>query len=120
MAEILLSSDSEVSPEGYFVLNWQSDTNTSLFLQQAPSENFLQIKTTPLPASGAITITGLENGRYFFRVISATEQSEVVLVDVLHHSLLRAFSFFSLGLALFAVLVVTIFIGWRRGVNQDD
>ena len=120
LAEILLSSDSEVSSEGYFVLSWQSDTANSLSLQQANSENFSQIKTTSLPANGAVTITGLVNGRYFFRVISATEPSNTVLVEVKHHSLVKAFGFFSLGFLLFAVLLLTIFIGRYKGINQHD
>tara|TARA_R110000772_G_scaffold55236_11_gene126030 strand:+ start:638 stop:1105 length:468 start_codon:yes stop_codon:yes gene_type:complete len=120
LAEILLNTDSELSTEGYFVLSWQSNADAPLTLQQASSANFLRVKTTSLPVNGAITITGLENGNYFFRVISATEQSQVVQIQVRHHSLLRAFSFFGLGLMLFTILVLTIYLGWRRESEKHD
>lgn len=115
MAEISLSSDTEISSEGYFVLSWESDTQLPLTLQQSQSAAFDDVRITNLPADGSITITGLRDGNYFYRVLAADqEQSNIIQVQVEHHTLARAFSFFSLGLVLFIVLLVTILIGRKR------
>ncbi len=113
-AEILLSSDTDISTEGYFVLSWHSDSaSSSLYLQQALTENFNNVKTINLTGSGSITLTGLTSGEYFYRIDSGQEQSNIVSIVVAHHSLTKAFTFFILGFALFSVLLVTIFLGHK-------
>ena len=113
-ADLFLSSDTSLSTEGYFVVNWNASQNESSgqVLQQATTIDFTTYRTYSIPATGSITITGLEDGEYFFRLTTADgEQSEVLAVTVLHHALGRALGFFLIGLLLFLVLVFTIFHG---------
>ncbi len=118
MAEISLSSDSAVSTEGYFVLSWTSDSDEALSLQQASDPDFSSVKTTTLPATGSITITGLVDGDYYFRLRDADQQSSNILrIEVAHHSMTRALAFFALGLVLFVILLLTIYIG-NRGRDE--
>jgi hypothetical protein len=114
LAEIQLSSDSQISTEGYFVLSWQSDIDLPLTLEQSSTENFSDIKTISLPSEGSLTLTGFEDGSYFFRINSSAESSNTVSITVTHHDLSRAFSFFFLGLLLFVILLVSIFIGRNK------
>ncbi len=118
-AEISLASSTSLSTEGYFVLNWESDSALPLILRQAKSDSFISSTETSLPNAGSITITGLENGNYYFQVSSDAELSNTVLVQVIHHELNRAISFFGLGLVLFLVLISAIFIGERRSRVND-
>ena len=111
-----LESDTEVATEGYFVLTWQvgNEADDGLVLQRDVDPRFSDPLERSIPASGSATITGLEDGQYYFRAGSPVAGwSPSVMVEVRHHSLGRAFSFFFLGLALFAVLMVTIYIGHR-------
>ena len=119
-AEILLSSDTDTSTEGYFVLSWQSDTASPLYLQQALTENFTDVKTFLLTATGSITLTGLTDGEYFYRIDSGPEQSNVISIVVAHHSLGKAFTFFFLGLALFSILLVTILLGHKKEKSSNE
>lgn len=117
-AETSLSSDTPVSSEGYFVLSWDSESNANVRLQQATNSNFIETSEQELPPRGSLTVTGLRDGEYFFRIQrdSATLAGPI-LVSVQHHSITRALGFFGLGLLLFSALVVTIIIGHR---HQND
>jgi len=111
---LLVSTD--VSNEGYFVLNWDTGNEESeLVLEQADSERFDQVISRDIPGTGAITITGLEDGTYFFRLRQDSGPiGSSVQVTVQHHSLARAGSFFALGAALFGTLVFIILNGNRK------
>lgn len=112
-------SSTTLSNEGYFVLSWQSrplsETTGALTLKQASSPEFSDSIDRLVEASGAITITGLEDGDYYFRLVSADgAASDQLQVSVAHHSLARAGGFFLLGLLLFSILIYTIVHGNRR------
>lgn len=111
-----LSASTDLSNEGYFVLNWDvQGEDTSLTLQQSESEQFSSIIPREVAGSGAATITGLTDGRYFFRLVDGNSVvSETVSVSVAHHSMNRAGGFFLLGLTLFSILVFTIIHGNRQ------
>lgn len=80
-----------------------------------------------VPASGAITVSGLDDGMYYFRIDSSNSaissnsvsssntviSSNIVQIEVRHHSLHKALGFFALGLGIFIVLCLSIFIGQR-------
>ena len=69
----------------------------------------------PIENSGQLTITGLADGNYYYRLADNDRPlSAPLLVTVQHHSLIRAGSFFTLGLLLFSILVITILIGRRQ------
>ncbi len=118
-ADISLSSDTTLSTEGYFVISWTSvsESDAPVILQQSPSENFGTTisREFNLPKNGSITITGLDDGEYYFRAIHSGQSSfsDVLVVEVAHHSLQRAVAFFLVGLVLFLILVVTIIKGNR-------
>ena len=111
-----LSASTELSNEGYFVLDWQTGQDPlDLTLQQSSDESFSNIIERDISGESAITITGLSDGVYYFRILdSGDSASNTVTVSVVHHSLLRAGGFFALGLILFSLLIVTILIGNRR------
>jgi len=116
-ADISLSSNTTLSTEGYFVISWASEAgvDTPVVLQQSPSENFgtTLSREFNLPAYGSVTITGLTDGAYYFRVTHAGQSSfsDLLVVEVAHHSLSRALTFFSVGLVLFLILLGTIIRG---------
>lgn len=116
MAEISLNSNTALAAEGYFVLSWESDADSPLTLEQSSSADFGQVISTMVAADGNITITGLMDGDYYFRLLDDNlQQSNLLRIQVAHHSLVRALAFFSLGLVLFIILLLTIFIGSRKG-----
>ncbi len=110
-----LTADTTLSSEGYFVLNWELSTPaTNLALQQSQTPDFKKPLSRSINAIGSITITGLRDGDYYFRLVNDTEPStQPLLVRVQHHSLERAGLVFGLGLLLFTTLVATILIGKR-------
>lgn len=119
---IILSSDTAVSTEGYFVLSWDAPAEFSdltLFQETGPNTTSNDIRAHNLPAAGAITLTGLVDGDYTYRLL-ANEQpvSNIVAISVQHHSLSRALGFFSLGLLLFSVLIGSIVVGNKQGYKQ--
>ena len=122
-ADISLSSDTDLSSEGYFVLSWTSEpgSETPVVLQQSTTRNFSSPFEYTLAANGSITLTGFEDGRYYFRARQeGSPFSEPLVVEVAHHSLQRAFGFFMVGLALFIILVMTIVRGNRNLVDEEQ
>ena len=118
-AEATLTASTDVSNEGYFVLSWESDADSdALVLQQASSTDFADTIDRSVAQTGAVTITGLDDGDYYFRLSNSGQSiSEPVHIAVQHHSLARAGSFFLLGLILFSILIITILTGNRRTVS---
>lgn len=116
-----LSSDTARSTEGYFVLNWAGPSNDpqSSLLEQSNSPDFNQNNSRKVPASGAITLTGLADGTYFFRLQSAEGvYSNTVKVQVNHHPLQRAQMIFFLGLTLFLTLCLSIYLGHQSSARE--
>lgn len=111
-----LSASTSISNEGYFVLDWQTDSPVEgLTLEQANNQSFDNPLERDLAGASAATITGLDNGTYYFRLTDTNSPlSNTVSVTVEHHSLVRAGGFFLLGLALFSILIVTILKGNRQ------
>ena len=103
------------------MLSWETSRTHPLQLQRSRSTHFSRVVEHTVSASGAITITGLGDGSYYFRLRdSEGGYSNTVKVDVAHHSLTRAFSFFLLGLVLFALLSASIVIGSRTTRNSNS
>lgn len=114
-ADTILESDTTLTSEGYFVLSWVSSPETQgpIILSESTDPGFSPARDYEIPANGQKTITGLENGRYYFRAGTPDDWSEQVVIEVRHHSLARAAFFFFTGLALFLILVFTIVLGNR-------
>lgn len=69
----------------------------------------------------ATTLSGLESGVYQFRLSEGEDRWSAPLeLTVRHHSLTKAFGFFSMGLLLFVVLLVLIFCAPPVTSRQQD
>jgi hypothetical protein len=111
----------EISPEtsntGTFTLHWQGDEGQSFELMELSADG-----DTRLVYHGndtARVMTGLPNGLYTYRVrvddnSSLGPWSAPSSVTVAHHSLIRAFSFFGIGLLVFLATVTIILRGERN------
>lgn len=106
------------------MLTWDADTalkeslsgtNSELLLYQADNREMQNARLRQkLPLQGAITLSGLDNGDFYFRVDAPQSSSAVIHVEVKHHSLHKALVFFSIGLLLFCILGISIFIGHKK------
>lgn len=120
-----LSSDTELSREGYFVLSWSLNSNTTLDstglrLQQATTAEFTAPLSKPVPGIDSLTVTGLVDGDYFYQLVTDDGVvSNALRIRVEHHALGRAFLFFVLGLLVFIVLLASIFHGQRLQEAAD-
>jgi hypothetical protein len=65
------------------------------------------------------TQTGLDNGTYYYRVKNNYDEwSNIVRVTVKHHSLDKAFLFFTSGFCLFICIVTSLIIGHKNTVSK--
>ena len=83
-------------------------------LQRATNARFDGATDVPVLPSGSLTVTGLRDGEYHFRVGSEGNWSNVQRVRVEHHVLSTALLWFAVGAVLFVVLVLVIFTGNSR------
>jgi hypothetical protein len=111
-----LSANLDVAAEGYFVLSWDApDISSELTLQESREPDFSgDLEQWPVSQANQFTQSGLTNGLYFYRLADGTSTSNVVKVEVQHHSLSRAWFFFSLGAVLFILLVGILLHGRRQ------
>ena len=112
----VLESDSEMSTAGYYRLNWQSNTAGDFVLEESTNQTFSNIKTLYQGPDTATLISGRPNGIYFYRVRNSLENvesgwSNVKRVEVSHHSLDRAFTFFALGAIVFIATLGVVILG---------
>jgi hypothetical protein len=111
-----LGSDMTLSTAGYFRLNWEDEAGADFKLEQAPSSDFNDARVLYQGQDKATVISGLANGHYFYRVgnTGTGQWSDPLEVEVKHHSLTRAFAFFSLGAAMFLATLGVLVFGSRR------
>jgi len=112
-----LSVDTPLSAEGYFVLSWDNaqSVSSAINLLQSNTPAFVESRTRDIPANGSVTITGLADGDYYFRLQDGVSLlSNTVQVRVAHHSLGRAFAFFSVGALVFGILIISIVTGRKQ------
>jgi len=113
-----LDSDTTLSTAGYFRLSWHDESSVEYVLQQSRSDSFNNARTLYHGRDQASVISGLADGHYYYRIgNTATGQwSDPLEVEVKHHTLTRAFGFFTLGAVMFlATLGVLIFGTQRQG-----
>jgi len=120
-AALEISADSAVSNTGYFRLSWSDDSSADsvekmFVLQQADDPDFSNPVDRYQGGDAATVISGLSNQIYYYRVreLNYSQWSNSVSVEVKHHSLSRAFGFFALGIAMFAVTVTVLLRGARQ------
>ena len=121
-AAVTLESDSDIASAGYFRLQWESsDTPTRLVESLDPA-----FETRTIVYEGPDTarlISGKSNGQYYYRLesaagIQADVLSNTLQVTVKHHSLVRAFTFFAIGAAVFAATLALVLFGGRNERRQ--
>lgn len=110
-----LSVDASIATAGYYRLQWQANhaKNPSFILQESQEESFQTPFTRYQGSDRARVISGKSDGDYFYRVRleDNTQWSDVVKVQVRHHSLGDAFLFFSIGLFIFLSTLFVIYRG---------
>lgn len=119
-AGIRLTASEPLSTAGYFQLSWSDQAIASdsasaaladVILQQSQTPSFDTTTQWQVTGDQQFSISGLESGHYFYRVGMPAEPimwSNIVEVEVAHHSLSRAFALFALGAVLFFALIVVI------------
>jgi hypothetical protein len=117
-AGITLTADQDVSTAGYYQLNWQQKSPGNVELQEARSKDFIKAKTLYLGPDQASFISGRQDGEYFYRArpvesSNTSDWSNTVKVTVKHHSLNRAFLFFTAGAIVFLLILFVIHKGSR-------
>lgn len=94
---------------GYYKLIWSSPFDKSSTLEESNDSLFENPGIFKINNNDSITLTGRENGTYYYRLRdSNNELSNVVHVTVEHHSVEKAFAFFALGLCIFIILVFVL------------
>lgn len=120
-----LSSDSERATAGFFRLSWAGPAGADYQLQKSASPRFDPAGIIYQGPDTARVLSGQADGRYFFRVRlleSAADPgpwSEPVLVEVTHHPLSRALSFFMAGAVAFLATLALIVVGHGRHGRGD-
>jgi len=107
---------------GYIKIEWDKGEGEKAFtyeIQQSEDEDFNEYEVLYKGRDRATFVSGLPNGIYFYRVRSIQDGqtsawSEVIKVEVEHHSLSLAFSLAGLGLVVFLLTVYIIVHGVRK------
>lgn len=120
-----ITPSSTDSNDGSVNLSWTMPGQASIELQQStldkPTYEMIYRGTDT-----ATVITGLPDGNYLYRARlklengDFTEWTEPVSVNVMHHSLTRAFLFFSIGALVFLATLLLILFGARAPAIQGD
>lgn len=115
-----------MSTAGYFQLTWSDptpapDSGDQFELQQATQADFSDAVTRYQGSDQATVISGLADQTYYYRVRHSNldDWSNGVTVQVKHHSLARAFSFFGLGLVMFIVTLTVLLKGAHKHPGHD-
>lgn len=114
-AELTLSDNGQSA--GYLTLSWADVRGNSFELKYNTSEGWDTLYTG---GDRATTLSGLPDGRYEFQLIAdGIQVGEPLVVIVEHHSLGRAFAFFSVGAAMFLVLAMFLITQGRKSAKND-
>ena len=114
-----LTIDTPIASEGYFVLRWDARSVAAPRLQGPATGDFTTAPDVPVMPEGSLTVTGLRDGEYLFRVGSEDNWSEVLRVRVRHHALSTAFAWFGVGALLFMALVIVTVSANHRCVREE-
>ena len=114
------AADTELATSGFFRLTWGLADGQSVELEEASSDAFLNARLRYRGTDQAYFVSGKPDGTYYYRIrlLSDGDPSWVgpVSVEVRHHPLWRAWTFFGLGAFIF---VATVWLVLRRpGVDR--
>jgi hypothetical protein len=117
----ILESETNLSRTGHFRLSWKlgensDDREISFIVQQSSEENFNNPKLIYTGLDQQSFLSGLDNGRYFYRVGTAESENEMIwsgvtMVEVRHYPLSMAYSLFVLGAVVFISTTVMVVKG---------
>ena len=111
-AQTLKISDNGLSA-GYMTLSWTPQEGKSVSIEKRSNDQWNSIYEG---LDSATTLSGLSDGIYEFRArFSDGSFSEILKLEVKHHTLEKAFSFFGLGALMFVILLLMIANGARSG-----
>ncbi len=125
----VLTTDTTLATAGYYQLSWRpgidgaSDKILQYELQQATNPEFSDRRSLYRGPDLASVISGKPDGRYYYRVRIINPNnlnrswSHPVMVEVRHHSLLKAFGFFTIGALVF---FLTLFFVISRSRSLDE
>jgi len=118
-ASLELTVNSSLATEGYFTLSW-SDSDEPIRLYESTDRDFRNRELIYQGKDTARTVTGKPDGVYFYRLSSNQDEStakwsEIVEVEVKHHSLAHAMAYFAVGAIVFLASLGTIVVSARRG-----
>ena len=119
-----LETDTDVATAGYYRLEWNANEVKDFVLEESQQASFDSVGVLYQGPDTARIISGRGDGDYFYRVRDLNMQSseggwsEVVHVQVQHHSLSRAFLFFAIGAIVFVATLAAIIVGNRQASNK--
>lgn len=102
------------SNEGYYQLRWEAEE--PIRLVEASTADFADARVLYTGTDTGHVVSGKPDGVWYYRLESvdgARTLSDPATITVRHHSLLRAFSFFALGVVVFAATLGLILFGGR-------
>jgi len=123
-----LRSDTEVATAGYYQLTWDADTDIKspvYQIEEASNPDFSSATVLYQGPDEATMVTGRGNGHYYYRARivgapgEAGQWSATTEVIVKHHSLTRAFSFFTVGAIVFIAIFVAVMVGNRTHRGKE-
>lgn len=108
-----LRVDEAVATAGFYQLRWFADA--PIELEEAGSADFGSAQVIFRGSDAARVMSGKPDGVFYYRVrdTDGGTVSNVVEVTVRHHSLERAFAFFSLGAIVFLATLLLVASGSR-------
>ncbi|HEY9559397.1 MAG TPA: hypothetical protein VIR29_01275 [Anseongella sp.] len=117
----LSSSKSGLSRDGHVRLQWAVTDGSSgnvFLVQQAETEAFSTPRIIYHGPDQATFISGLENGNYYFRVRRENgDWSNVMALEVNHHSLYLTFILLSIGAVVFLLTAAMVIYGSRKSAR---
>jgi hypothetical protein len=115
-----LQSDTEVAAAGYYQLSWeQGDKDVRLVESRDPA--FSDRTVVYAGADTARLVSGKPDGEYYYRLEALPGErvlSNTLEVSVQHHSLRRAWAFFSIGAVVFLATLALIVAGGRAAAVE--
>ncbi|GJL75777.1 MAG TPA: fibronectin type III domain-containing protein [Nitrosomonas sp.] len=100
------------SDAGYILLNWNNQKRIPVELQRADQPAFEQATTLYRGNNSSLMLSGLPNGTYYYRIRAQTGTwSDKVILNVTHHSLIKAWLLFALGAFVFLSIAWVIMRG---------
>ena len=117
-----LATDTQLATAGYYQLSWHLGMDGAslkkpiFLLQQSSDQQFENAKTIYRGSDLSTVISGMPNGKYFYRLRLDNNANEThlaawgdtVIVEVKHHSLTKAILFFSAGALVFLIALIFI------------